>query len=395
MSFSCDACGNRNNEIQPAGQIQERGSRITFQATQSADLERQVVKSDSATFTIRNIELEIPPGRGRLTDLEGILSEVMTGLAAGQKTRQDVDHDAHEKIAAIIEKLNAFINGSGLPFTIILDDPAGNSSLEPSPKDASGKYKAEQYARSREQNAALGLGEQAEEISTDELAGVDILEGHPYELPVDCPGCTRSATIVLQMVNIPHFKQVVISSTRCGHCNYRASDVKTGGEIPERGRRTFVRIRCASDLQRDILKGEHCHLKIDQCGVEVQPGSMGGRFTTVEGLLSQIRDDLRASVFDAGDSISDSMPADKMRTWTQFFEQLDKALNVEFEFTIVMQDPIGGSFCQILGDADENVWHEEYERTAEEEDDLGLADMRTHLDENGEYVKEPISISQI
>lgn len=60
MSFSCDHCGFSNNEIQPGGQIQEKGVRIILQVSSVADLNRQLVKSDSTSVYIPEVLLEIP-----------------------------------------------------------------------------------------------------------------------------------------------------------------------------------------------------------------------------------------------------------------------------------------------------------------------------------------------
>ena len=60
MSFSCEHCGFSNNEIQPGGQIQEKGIRITLKVNSGADLNRQVVKSDSTSVYIPDVEFEIP-----------------------------------------------------------------------------------------------------------------------------------------------------------------------------------------------------------------------------------------------------------------------------------------------------------------------------------------------
>ena len=309
----------------------------------------------------------------------------------------------------IVQALIKMSLGARLPFSISIDDPAGNSSIEPSPSEdggIKGKYVYTQYARTPQQNVDLGLDNdhgpipstseavpQIEEEDGKGLEDVDIIEGQTYDLPIECPGCTKPAHMLLQMVNVPHFKQVVITSTKCDYCNYRTSDVKTGGEIPEKGKRIWIDVKGPKDLRRDILKSESCTMSIPECKVEVVPGTMGGRFPTVEGLLTQIRDDLMGSVFDTDleDFKTDAMPSEKKKAWIDFFEQLNKAIRGDIEYTILMEDPLAGSYCQIIGEAgeDPNVRTEEYERTAEEEDQLGLQDMKTHLNEEGEYVKEP------
>lgn len=410
MSFYCEHCKFKNNEIQPAGEIQAQGSKYAFKLSRLEDLERQIVKSDTAVLRIEDLEIEVPAGRGRLTNIEGILSEVLKDLESGQKLRKKDEPELFEKIDGVVQPLIKMLIGGNFPFTVSLDDPAGNSWIEPSPTDSKtkGRYIRTEYPRTPEQNEALGLGE----ASQDENGGsggmvpqlqpgdgggmedVEILEGQIYELPVYCPGCTKPAHMLVQMVNIPHFKQVIISTTVCDMCGYKTTDVKTGGEVPKLGKKIWLHVKDAKDLGRDILKSETCLLKIPECRVEVSPGTMGGRFTTVEGLVTQVRDDLKGTIFDLGkDDIStDSMLSETRQEWSTFFAQLDKAIKGEIQYTILMEDPLGNSYCQLLdlddSGNDPKVKTEEYERTEEEEEELGLADMKTMRNEKGEYVRE-------
>jgi zinc finger protein len=61
MSFNCTECGFTNNEIQSGSQIQEQGIRYKVKILTREDLSRQIVKSDYATLTVPEIDLEIPP----------------------------------------------------------------------------------------------------------------------------------------------------------------------------------------------------------------------------------------------------------------------------------------------------------------------------------------------
>lgn len=115
-----------------------------------------------------------------------------------------------------------------------------------------------------------------------------------------------------------------------------------------------------------------------ELNLSVEPGTLGGRFTTIEGLLTQVRDDLRSSIFDAGDG-GDSMDAEAKQKWTTFFDNLSKAINGEDKFTIVLRDPLASSYVQSFTapEPDPKIKAEDYERTEEEEEDLGLKDMKT------------------
>ncbi|KAF2637054.1 zf-ZPR1-domain-containing protein [Massarina eburnea CBS 473.64] len=399
MSFECPHCHFKNSEVQPAGEIQQRGAKITLKVDGAEDLSRQIVKSDTAVFRVEDIDLEIPPGRGQLSNVEGIISMVAQDLEQKQDERKEVIPEIYEKIQGVIATLKEYASGSKVPFKITVDDPAGNSSIEPSTNDTSSKYFRHEYPRSAEQNAALGLGDTSGEAPATEIrpeyhanqmypkmpaqsmvnnVDEDIVEDQVYSFPATCPGCTKSCATNMKMVNIPHFKQVVLMSTACEHCGYRSNEVKTGGEVPEKGRRITISVENKEDLSRDILKSESCALESPELHLSVEPGTLGGRFTTIEGLLTQVRDDLHSSIFNTTDS-GDSMEATSKTKWDDFFNQLSAAINGDIKFSIVLSDPLASSYVQSFKapEPDAQMKVEDYERTEEEEQDLGLSDMKT------------------
>jgi zinc finger protein len=401
MSFFCPHCNFKNSEIQSAGEIQQKGSKYELRLTTPADFARQVVKSDSCVVKFIELDIEVPAGRGQLTNVEGLLSMILEDLELQQPVRKEQIPEVWTKIEEIIAKGHKMIAGESFPFRLSLDDPSGNSWIEPDQKDGVGKWSKVEYARSPEQNEALGLGEGVEEDETPAdvanqptattLEDDDIIPNEVYSFPATCPGCTRHCVTHMKMVEIPHFKQVVIMSTVCEQCGYRSNEVKTGGEVPEKGKKITLKVERASDLGRDILKSESCALECPELNLSVNPGTLGGRFTTVEGLLTQVRDDLHKQIFDVGDEVGaggDSLPSEAKQNWKAFFDGIEEAIKGEKKFTVILSDPLASSYVQNLCSPDEDpqIQSEDYERTAEEEEDLGLSDMKTegYVDEVGD-----------
>jgi zinc finger protein len=159
----------------------------------------------------------------------------------------------------------------------------------------------------------------------------------------------------------------------------RSNEVKTGGEVPEKGRRITLSVNNKEDLSRDILKAESCAMSCPELNLSVEPGTLGGRFTTVEGILTQVRDDLRSSIFEGGGAGGDSMESATKSKWDAFFEKLSEAINGEVKFTIVLEDPLAGSYVQSFTapEPDPQLTMEDYKRTEEEEENLGHNDMKT------------------
>jgi zinc finger protein len=246
MSFYCPHCYFKNSEIQPAGEIQQRGVKFSLKVETADDLNRQIIKSDTATLRVEDIDLEIPPGRGQLTNVEGILSMVAQDLEQKQEERKQVVPEVYEQLQGVIATIKQLASGEKLPFKITMDDPAGNSSVEPPTVLSAGKYSRNEYPRTAAQNESLGLGDTSGEAPATEIRPEykasqmypempsgdtpmvnnvdedDIVENQVYSFPATCPGCTKSCTTNMKMVNIPHFKQVVLMSTVCDHCGCKS-----------------------------------------------------------------------------------------------------------------------------------------------------------------------------
>lgn len=141
--------------------------------------------------------------------------------------------------------------------------------------------------------------------------------------------------------DIPYFKDVIIMATACDSCGYKSNEVKSGGSISEKGRRIKLLLTDSDDFSRDILKSETCGLSIPEIDLELTPGTLGGRFTTVEGLLRQVQDELSTSApFVRGDSATD----DSKSNYEKFLNQLEKVLNLEISpISIILDDPLANS----------------------------------------------------
>jgi zinc finger protein len=342
----------------------------------------------------------MPKGESQLTTVEGVIQRIYENLSSEQPQRKAEAPELHDALVPILEKLEKILKREGFPFTISLDDPTGNSWIAPNTQDKTNKYRRRDYPRTHEQNEALGIAADPEAQKNEginvegEIDDSEIVEGQVYSLPAECPGCTKPCFVNMKKVNIPYFKEVFIWGTVCDHCGYRTSEVKTGGEVPEKGKRITLRVENEVDLSRDILKSDTCALHSDELEVTVQPGTLGGRFTTVEGLLTEIRDQLHGQIFDIDDTTNsggDSMATSDKDKWERFFSRLDDAIYGKMKFVITLEDPMANSYVQDLcaPAADPQITTEEYTRTEEEEEELGLRDMKVEGYEQEQKEEKP------
>lgn len=372
-SFSCDHCGNKNAELQPAGMIQDKGVRYDVKVTCVKDLNRQVVQTGSATVIIPELDFETPPNKGALVNIEGVIQRAIEGLSQDQVKRKTDYPDIADQIDKFINKLEE-LKEVKKPFHFIIDDPSGNSFIEnPYAPSADPEMKVTYYRRTKEQCEALGLAMDMEPDPEPEFDAKDEV----LSFPANCPNCNAPCKTNMKLVDIPHFKEVVIMATNCDACGYRDSEVKGGSGIAEKGTKITLKLTDITDLSRDVLKSELCLVKIPELDFTTALTTMPGKFTTVEGLLNDISDQLkRFNPFLFGDSSEDDK-AGKLRS---FCDKIDKIKSgEELGIHLVLDDPTGNSYLQNVyaPDPDPEMTVEHYERTQDQNDDLGISDMKT------------------
>lgn len=175
--------------------------------------------------------------------------------------------------------------------------------------------------------------------------------------------------------SIPYFKELIIMSFLCGFCGTKSTEVKAGGEVSEFGKEITLVISCEDDIRRDLFKSETCALRIPNIDFEMDFGTLGGVYTTVEGLFEKIEDNLRNENPFAGDS-ADSLFKKKMRELWEYFAKV-RSLEIK-DCKIILRDLMDNSFIQnpYYPDPDPRVHSETFTRNYEENDILGLNDIK-------------------
>ncbi|XP_055613274.1 zinc finger protein ZPR1 [Uranotaenia lowii] len=400
MSFSCDQCGFQNNEIQPGGEIAPQGIRISVRLETVKDLNRRVVKSDYSSVRIEELDFEIAAQsqKGEVTTIEGIVDRVIRGLEQDQPVRRIQHPEAAEQIEQFVTKLNELKEMKNA-FTITIEDISGNSFIEnPLAPQRDSKTTISHFKRTKEQNHLLGIFTR-DEVTTDDGKGpsniaeeekenkllkpiaegswpLEELQGEVLQFPTNCPECKADCVTNMKLTTIPHFKEVVIMATVCDNCGLRTNEVKPGGGIEEKGVKIEVTVRGRVDFSRDVLKSESCGLYIRELDCEVGGGALGGRFTTIEGLLTAMKEQL----VEGSGMFMDSNDEETKRRLDGFFGQLDAAIAGQQQLTIVLDDPTGNSYVQSLNDdgtPDGALRIFRYHRSHDQNEELGLNDMKT------------------
>ncbi|XP_006642368.2 zinc finger protein ZPR1 [Lepisosteus oculatus] len=377
-SFTCPNCNWSNTEIQSAGRIQEEGVSYTLLVRSKQDMNREVVKADCATTRIPELDFEIPAftQKGALSTIEGLIDRAVAGLEQDQPTRKTTAPEVASKIDEFIEKLKKLKDVES-PFTLIIDDPSGNSFVEnPFVPQKDEALTVTRYKRTAQQDIQLGL--KADDDNEEEKPGNDIetLRNEVLKFDTNCPECNAPASTNMKLVQIPHFKEVIIMATNCDSCGHRTNEVKSGGATEELGTRITLHLTDPSDMSRDLLKSETCGVHIPELEFELGMAAVGGKFTTVEGLLKDVKDLIvDKNPFTCGDS---STP-ERTKKLELFGKKIDQIIAGEMEAHIILDDPAGNSYLQNVyaPEPDPEMKIEKYERTFEQNEELGLNDMKT------------------
>ena len=190
--------------------------------------------------------------------------------------------------------------------------------------------------------------------------------------PTACYACGLEGPAKMCIASIPFFKEIIIMAFSCDHCGYRNTDIKNGGGISDKATKIVFKVEKQADLNRDLFKSDSCLLSIPEIDFEMAPGSLGGVYTTVEGLLDKIITNLSDNnPFGQGDS----------RTNDQYLIFIDKVKSLKdgkyMPFTIILDDALSNCFIYnpFAPDNDPQIDITVYERSDQQNDELGINDM--------------------
>lgn len=222
--------------------------------------------------------------------------------------------------------------------------------------------------------------------------------------PQDCFNCSARGECRMCVTDVPHFREIILMSFACDECGWKNVEVKGGGAVPPQG---SIHELCyvpgtdhsEEDMIRDVIKGDTAAVEIPELELELQPGTLGGMYTTVEGLISAIKEKLlETDPFSAGDSAGDN----HNKRMKEVVDGLDECMKGVRPFTLRMRDPMANTWmfspyqgvlaemaaaasgADAAGEKDPVLTLTHYDRTEDENMELGLLDMNAPREEEEE-----------
>lgn len=89
------------------------------------------------------------------------------------------------------------------------------------------------------------------------------------------------------MTRIPYYKELIISSFDCPHCNYKNNQLDPATEIKPQGVRMSLKIDNKEDLDRYVITTDYTSIQVLDLDFEIPPMSQRAQVTTVEGIIAK------------------------------------------------------------------------------------------------------------
>ncbi len=153
-------------------------------------------------------------------------------------------------------------------------------------------------------------------------------------VPGPCPSCSQEIEYRYQTEDIPYFSELLIISANCPLCGYRYVDTQLLKSAEPS--RHLLSVESVEDLKARVIRSMTASLAIPELGVDIDPGpACTGFVTNVEGVLDRIQ-----QVVEAASRWNESEKSEKA---VALLEQIAKAREGTFPFTLILDDPSGNS----------------------------------------------------
>ena len=156
------------------------------------------------------------------------------------------------------------------------------------------------------------------------------------EFAIVCPSCEEGSLNVRSILySIPFFNELAIFSMDCPLCNFAHSDVFSAEE--RKPARFTLKVDEPSLLRARVVRSGSGTFRLPEFGIGVEPGPAAESFiTNVEGVLTRVR-----SVVETAINFADN--SEEKTRGAEILSSIDHALDGDFTFSLVMEDPMGVS----------------------------------------------------
>ena len=180
------------------------------------------------------------------------------------------------------------------------------------------------------------------------------------------------------MLNVPHFKQILVSSFEChAECAYTNREITFIGSYERSAIEVEFRVAGKEDMNTQVVLSAFTKILVPELELEIPPREMHavntqndqivaeahgmGSLTTIEGILIQVREDLTIKIQTLEEE-RDDLSKDLESSLKTFLISLNALLSGERAFTFILSDISGNAFLSPI-EIDANLSINDIEKT--------------------------------
>ncbi|UCH03963.1 MAG: ZPR1 zinc finger domain-containing protein [Candidatus Thorarchaeota archaeon] len=156
------------------------------------------------------------------------------------------------------------------------------------------------------------------------------------DLSVTCPSCEEGLLDIKSILySVPYFNELAMFTMTCPKCNFSHNDVFSAEQRPPM--RRVLNVDRRDLMQTRVVRSGSGTIRMPDFGIDVEPGP------NAESFISNIEGVLQRTISVVETAIRFAETDGQREEGTDVLELLQKAVNGEMPFTLIIEDPAGVS----------------------------------------------------
>ncbi|MHA2161274.1 MAG: ZPR1 zinc finger domain-containing protein [Candidatus Thorarchaeota archaeon] len=156
------------------------------------------------------------------------------------------------------------------------------------------------------------------------------------DMVIRCPSCEEGVLKINSILySVPFFNELAMFTMECPICNFSHNDVFSAEQ--RKPSRWTLRVDDPSLLRVRVVRSGSGTVRFPEFGIDIEPGPAAESYiSNVEGVIFRTRPVVESAVRAADRE-------DERKRGQEILEMIEKALQGEMVFTIIIEDPAGTS----------------------------------------------------
>lgn len=193
-------------------------------------------------------------------------------------------------------------------------------------------------------------------------------------VPTACPNCGIPSTSICTILNVPHFRELLMMLFNCDNCGYRDNDIKGNGILQPEGVKFVLQVQKLDDLNRQIVLSTFSAVTIVDIEFEFPRSTDRSVITTIEGLLNSAISDLSEYYKQLTTESNNVASNETILKLLDVINTLRDYTTGDNQFKLILDDPSGNSYIEQLPNTS-NLQKIHYQRTDQQTKAMGYSTL--------------------